>query len=97
MNQGAEMSRECEHVFLVAHDMAIVYLSDVAKAQLRLAGYVVEDTNPKDVQVESSDENETLWTILDKAIVGEETKILAVYAPPPVFDGSYYGVARRLS
>ncbi len=96
MKQGAEMTRGCEHVFMVAHDMAIVYLSDAAKAQLRIAGYTVNDSDPTDVQIESDDEDENRWAILDKAITGDEAKVLAVYAPPPVFDGSYYGVARSL-
>jgi hypothetical protein len=91
-----EASQECEHVFLLAHDEGIEYLSDAAKGQLRAAGFTVDDSEPRDIEIQGPNDEASLWEIINESINGEEAQVLAVYAPAPVFAGSYFGVARSL-
>ena len=81
----------CAHVFLLAHDEGIEYLSPPARTQLEASGVMLdEDAAP--LELASTDDGEGRWEILDRVITLPDARVLAVDAPAPVFAGWYMGV-----
>lgn len=81
----------CDHVFLIAHDMGIAYLSDAARAALDEAGVAVVGADDL-LELDGGDDEDDIWSLLSRAITWPESQVLAVYAPAPSFDGTYVGV-----
>ena len=81
----------CAHVFLLAHDEGIEYLSPAARAQLESSG-VSLDVEASPLNLTSENDDEGRWEILDRVITLAQARVLAVYAPAPVFAGWYMGV-----
>lgn len=84
----------CEHVFLIAHDLGIAYLSKDARSALVAAGI---DISAQDDMIElgSDSEEDDLWTLVGRGIRWPSAQVLAVYAPAPAFDGTYVGVVAQ--
>lgn len=94
-NEGFD-SPACEHVFVMAHDLGITYLSPEAMQEIKSAGLVVDMSEAPllHIQAVTDDEDEAdSWAVLGRAIRWPEAQILATYAPAPSFDGTYVGVA----
>lgn len=89
--EGHEWTPACVHVFLLAHDVAITYLRPDARTTLQESG--VDLDGPDDAIDISDDCHESRWDILDAHLPLDGARILAVYAPAPVFDGFYIGIA----
>lgn len=85
----------CDHVFLIAHDMGIAYLSKAARAALGEAGVAVVD-NDGLLELDGGDGEDDIWSLLSRGITWPASQVLAVYAPAPSFDGTYVGVAARV-
>lgn len=82
----------CDHVFLLAHDMGIAWISDDARAALAAAGIDVRDEDGL-IELGDPDDDDDTWALVGRAIGWPEAQILATYAPGPSFDGTYVGVA----
>jgi len=84
----------CEHVYLMANDAGITYLSQKVREQLETAGFRVDGANGELIEVEDVSKSESLdlgsiGRILDRPTA----QILATYAPAPSFDGIYVGLS----
>jgi len=88
----------CEHVFFLAHDHGIGFVSERARAQLAASGVLAIDEGDLGIMLESNEDGEQRdpLELIRSCVHGDEAVILAVYAPAPVFEGQYVGVARRL-
>lgn len=82
----------CPHVFVLGHDLGIEFLSEAARLQLEAAGIAVEDYPEGGIELPEEEDESWLETI-DRAISLPGAEVLAVYAPAPVFDGTYIGIA----
>lgn len=81
----------CPHVFLLAHDEGIVYLSPAARSQIEHSGNSIDEDGIL-MELQSTNNGEDRWEILDRSIDLPQAQVLAVYAPAPVFAGWYIGV-----
>jgi len=84
----------CSHVFMRANDVGLEYLSAMAISVLETRGATV-DVDGGFVEVELAGEELNQAEVLDLlASDGNftEAKVLAVYAPAPVFNGAYVGL-----
>ena len=93
---GWERELACNHVFLMADDIAIVYLSSESIRALRAADVIVEDVDGY-IDVTLNDEplgHGEVCEVLSGDAHFEGAQVLAVYAPAPSFLGSYIGVTR---
>lgn len=89
--ESEDWTPACAHVFLLAHDIAIAYLRPDARAMLEAAGV---DVDGPDDMFELDDEcHDSRWDILGAHVPLPGARILAAYAPAPVFDGIYVGIA----
>lgn len=82
----------CEHVFLIAHDMGIAYLSEAARAALDDVGVAVVGDDGL-LELDGGDDMDDIWALLSRGITWPAAQVLAVYAPAPSFSGTYVGVA----
>lgn len=82
----------CAHVFLLAHDVGITYLSEAARLALSEAGITI--TGEQDLlTLQGSEDDKSIWDLLGEAIQWPGAQVLAVYAPAPSLLGAYAGVA----
>ncbi len=91
----------CEHVWGLAHDHGIAFLSSAARAQLAASGILVIDDDDLGIGLEVSEEpvggdRRGHVGLLADYVHGDGAAILAVYAPAPIFEGTYVGIAERL-
>jgi hypothetical protein len=81
----------CPHVFLLAHDEGILYLSPTARAQIENSDNSIDEDGIL-MELQSPNNRKDRWEILDRSIDLPQAQVLAIYAPAPVFAGWYIGV-----
>jgi hypothetical protein len=88
-----ELVPACPHVFLIAHDEAISYLSPAALGWLKAADVKVDDTDGFIELFWERQPDAGRLQIIDAVTPLTDARVLAVYAPAPVFAGTYVGVS----